>query len=77
MKGYIVTSEVQTEPSVQVILPNKEFEALCVWVDFGCQAVALANPKVFLRPNLFKKYESPPRRRLLQADNKTPLPQGG
>ena len=47
MKGHIVTSEVQTELSVQVVLPNTEFKALCVLVDFWCQTVALANPNVF------------------------------
>ena len=47
MKGHIVTSEIQTELSVQVVLPNGEFKALCVLVDFGCQAGALANTKVF------------------------------
>ena len=42
MKGHIVTSEIQTELSVQVVLPNGEFKALGVLVAFGCQAVALA-----------------------------------
>ena len=42
-----MTSEIQTELSVQVVLPNGERKALRVLVDFGCQAVALANPNVF------------------------------
>ena len=42
-----MTSEIQTELSVQVVLPNEELKALRVLVDFGCQAVALANPNVF------------------------------
>ena len=42
-----MTNEVQTELSVQVVLPNGEYKALYVLVDFGCQAVALANPNVF------------------------------
>ena len=75
MKGHIVTSEIQTELSVQVVLPNGERKALRVLVDFGCQAVALANPNVF-GDQLSEKYESPQRRRLLQADNETPLPGG-
>ena len=75
MKGHIVTSEIQTELSVQVVLPNGERKALRVLVDFGCQAVALANPNVF-GDQLSEKYESPKRRRLLQADNETPLPGG-
>ena len=37
MKGHIVTSEVQTELSVEVVLPNGEFKALGVLVDLGCQ----------------------------------------
>ena len=37
MKGHIVTSEVQTELSVEVVLPNGEFKALAVLVDLGCQ----------------------------------------
>ena len=76
MKGHIVTSEVQTELPVQAVLPNGEFKALRVLVDFGCQAVALANPK-FLGVQISEKYESPQRRRLLQADTETPLPGGG
>ena len=75
MKGHIVTSEIQTELSVQVVLPNGEFQALRVLVDFGCQAVALADPNVF-GDQISEKYESPQRRRLLQADNETPLPGG-
>ena len=75
MKGHIVTSEVQTELSVQVVLPNGELKTLRVLVDFGCQAVALANPNVF-GEQISEKYESPQRRRLLQADNETPLPGG-
>ena len=70
-----MTTEIQTELSVQVILPNGEFKALCALVDFGCQAVALANPNVF-GDQISEKYESPQRRRLLQADNETPLPGG-
>ena len=70
-----MTSEIQTELSVQVDLPNGERKALRVLVDFGCQAVALANPNVF-GDQLSEKYESPKRRRLLQADNETPLPGG-
>ena len=42
-----MTSEVQTELSVQVVLPNGEFKAFRVLLDFGCQAVALAGPNVF------------------------------
>ena len=75
MKGHIVTSEIQTELCVQVVLPNEEFKALCVLVDFGCQAVALANPNVF-GDQLSEKYESPKQRRLLQADNEEPLAGG-
>ena len=71
-----MTSEIQTEHFVQVVLPNGEFEALRVLVDFGCQAVALANPNVF-GDGISEKYESSQRRRLLQADNETPLPGGG
>ena len=70
-----MTGEIQTELSVQVVLPNGERKALRVLVDFGCQAVALANPNVF-GDQLSEKYESPQRRRLLQADNETPLPGG-
>ena len=58
MKGHIVTSEVQTELSVQVVLPNGELKTLRVLVDFGCQAVALANPNVF-GEQISEKYESP------------------
>ena len=47
MTGHIVTSEVQTELSVQVVLPNGEFKAVRVLVNFGCRAVAFANPNVF------------------------------
>ena len=75
MKGHIVTSEVQTEVSVQVVLPNGEPKTLRVSLDFGCQAVALANPSVF-GDRISEKYQSPQRRRLLQADNETPLPGG-
>ena len=72
----MVTSEIQTELSVQVVLPNGEIKALRVLVEiFGCQAVALANPNVF-GDQLSEKYESPQQRRLLQADNETPLPGG-
>ena len=53
-----MTSEIQTELSVQVVLPNGERKALRVLVDFGCQAVALANPNVF-GDQLSEKYESP------------------
>ena len=76
MKGHIVTSEIQTELCVQVVLPNVEFRALRVLVDLGCQAVALANPDVF-GDQLSEKYESPQRRCLLQTNNETPLPGGG
>ena len=58
MKGHTVTSEIQTELSVQVVLPNEEFKALPVLVDFGCQAVALANPNNF-GDQISEKYESP------------------
>ena len=70
-----MTSEIQTELSVQVVLPNGAFKALRVLLDFGCQAVALAYPNVF-GDQFSEKYESPQRRRLLQADNETPLPGG-
>ena len=70
-----MTSEIQTELSVQVVLPNGELKALQVLVDFGCQAVALANPNVF-GDLLSGKYESLQRRRLLQVDNETRLPGG-
>ena len=70
-----MTSEIQTELSVQVVLPNGEFKPLRVWVNFGCQAVPLANPNVF-GDQFSEKYEFPQRRRLLQADNETPLPGG-
>ena len=73
MKGHIVTSEIQTELSVQAVLPNGEFKGSCVLVDFGCQAVSLADPNVF-GDQISKKYELPQRRRLLQANNETPLP---
>ena len=75
MKGHIVTNEVQTELSVRVVLPNGEPKTLRVLVDFGCQAVALANQSVF-GDQISEKYQSPQRRRLLQADNETPLPGG-
>ena len=75
MKGHILTSEAQTELSVQVVLPNGEFKALRVLVDFGCQAVFLANPNVF-GDQISEKYESPQQRGLLQAENETPLPGG-
>ena len=32
MKGHIVTSEIQTELSVQVVLPNGEFKPLGLWM---------------------------------------------
>ena len=57
-KGHIVTSEIQTELCVPVILPNGEFKALRVLVDFGFEAVALANPNVF-GDQISKKYEFP------------------
>ena len=76
MKGHRVTTEVQTKLSVQVVLPNGEFKALRVLVDFGCQAVALANPNVF-GDQISEEYESPQGRRLPQADNETRLPGGG
>ena len=76
MKGHIVTNEVQTELSVQVVLLIGESKAPCALVDFGCQAVALANHNVF-SDQITDKYESPKRRRLLQADNKTPFAGGG
>ena len=60
------------ELSVQVVLPNEEFKALHVSVDFAYQAVALANPNDF-GDQFSEKYESRQRRRLLQADNETPL----
>ena len=66
-----MTNEVQTELSVQVVLPNGEFKALRALVDFGCQAVALANPNAF-EDQISDKNESSQRRRLLQADNKRP-----
>ena len=79
MKGHIVTSGIQTELSVQVVLPNGEFKALReklrVLVDFQCQAVPLGNPNVF-GDQISEKYESFQRRRLLQADDETPLPGG-
>ena len=71
----MVTSEVQTELSLQVVLPNGELKAIRFLVDFGCQAVALANPNVF-GAQILKIYESPQRRPLLQADNETLLPGG-
>ena len=75
MKWHIVTSEVQTNFSVQDVLPNRDFKALRVLVDFGSQAVALANPNVF-GDQFPETYESPQWRRLLQADDETPLPGG-
>ena len=66
MKGHIVTIEVQTELSAQVVLPNGEFQALRVLVAFGCRVVALADPNVF-GDQISKKYESPQRRRLLEV----------
>ena len=71
----MVTSEIQTPLSVQVVLPNGDFKALRVLVEFGCQAGALANPNVF-GDQISEKYESLQRRGLLQADNETPLPGG-
>ena len=56
MKGHIVTSEIQTELCVQVVLSNGEFKALRVLVDFGCQAVALVNPNVFSPKNSPKTF---------------------
>ena len=73
MNGHIVTSEVQTKLSTQVVFANGEFKALRDLVDFWCQAVAWANPKVS-GDQISEKYEFPQRRRLLQADNETPLP---
>ena len=43
-------------------------------MDLGCQAFALANPNVF-GDGIFEKYESLPLRRLLHANNETPLPE--
>ena len=71
-----MTSEVQTELSVRVVLPHAEFKTLLALVDFGCQAVALANPNDF-REQIPRRYESLQRRRLLQANNETPMPGGG
>ena len=71
-----MTSEIQTELSVQVLLPNGEFKAFRILVDFWCQAVALANPNIF-GDQISGKYESPEQRHLLQADNETPLPGAG
>ena len=75
MKGHIVTSEVETELSVQVVFPNQEFKTLHVLVDFGCQVVASANPNV-CADQISKEYEYPEKSCLLQADNETPLPGG-
>ena len=55
-------SEVQAEFSAQVVLPNGESRAPRVLVDLECQAVQSS-----------AKYGSPEQRRLLQADNETPL----
>ena len=71
-----MTSEVQTNVSVQVVLPDGEYKALCVLMGFVCQAVALANPNV-TGDQISKRNDSPQRGRLLQADNDTPLPGGG
>ena len=60
-----MTSDVETELSTQVVFPNGEFEAL-----------ALANLNIF-GDQISKKSEIPQQRRLLQADNETPLPGGG
>ena len=70
-----MTSEIQTELSVQVVLPNGEFKTLRVLVGFGCQAVALANANVF-GDQISEKYESPQRRRRLEADSETHSPGG-
>ena len=70
-----MTSEVQTKHSVQVGLPNGEFKALRVVVNFGCQAVASADLNVFA-DEISEKNESPQQRRVIQADNETPLPGG-
>ena len=75
MKGHIVTGEVETELSVQVFLPNGEFQTDWVFMDFGCQAVTLANPNVF-GDQISEKYESAQQWRLLQADDEMPLPGG-
>ena len=72
MKWHIVTSEVPTELSVQVVLPNAEFKTFPFSVNLGCRAVALANPNVF--GDQISEYESSQRRPLLQAENETPLP---
>ena len=58
MRGHIVTSEVQTELGVRVVLPNGKFNTLRILVDFACQAVNLANPNVF-GVQISEKYESP------------------
>ena len=46
-----------------------------IWWILGCQAVALANPNVF-GDQISEKMSPPKQRRLLQADNETPLPGG-
>ena len=58
MKGHIVTSEIQTELSLQVVLPHGELKALRVLVDLGCHAVALANLNVF--GDQLSEYMNPP-----------------
>ena len=70
MKGHIVTPQIQTKLSVQVVLPRGEFKALRVLMDFGCQLVAFANS------NVFGDRISEKRRRLLQVHNKTLSPGG-
>ena len=59
----------------RLFYPMEKFKYIRVLVDFGCQAVALANPNVF-EDLISGKYESRQQRRLLQADNETPLPGG-
>ena len=58
MKGHIVTSEDQTELSVQDVLLNREFKDLRVLVDLGCQGSLWPTPMFFETESL--KNMNPP-----------------
>ena len=72
MKGHILTSEVQTKFSVQVVLPDGDYKGHRVLVDLGCQALAVANPNVSA-DQVPEKYEFPQQRCLHQANTSTPI----
>ena len=69
-----MTSEIQTELSVQVVLPNGEFKALGVLVDFGCQWSLWPTPMILetkspknMNPPKKGAYSKPIMRRLCQG----------